>query len=475
MSETLRSRRSFLKTAAASAAGLAVAGPAVKSVLGKTEATGWTNGMAINPNIDNLRVVCMVDSAMITNAKLASYSLDTYTAATSRTQILSNMDKMAMSLAQKTTAADAWSTIFQKPASKTWAQVIVAIKINTCSTVNMARIAVVEKVCTVLNGLGVPGANISIYDTTCNPGLNAYKNYFSATGTGTYNGYTKIPGVVTDSLGGTTPTAVPNRGNVNCITNLANGTVDILVNIAVNKGHMISGSDGNTGGVTLCFKNHFGTFPPVHSSSSPTTAAIAEYYSMSNAIVGGTPPRQQLCIVDSLWADNALTPTANPTSMPARLVMGTFAGAVDYLTSLNIRKPSNLVNATQMDWTQINTFLTAFGYTTTDPNLKWVEITPVSTLPGETASQQPRMLEVRLAGSAAMTKFALPHGTGSLEIAIFDIRGRSIKKMFIGLQGERTSISWDGKNEHGQAVASGIYEVRISAGGHFDAGKIMIE
>ena len=40
MGETLRSRRSFLKTAAASAAGLAVVGPAVKSVLGKAEATG---------------------------------------------------------------------------------------------------------------------------------------------------------------------------------------------------------------------------------------------------------------------------------------------------------------------------------------------------------------------------------------------------------------------------------------------------
>jgi flagellar hook assembly protein FlgD len=85
------------------------------------------------------------------------------------------------------------------------------------------------------------------------------------------------------------------------------------------------------------------------------------------------------------------------------------------------------------------------------------------------------LLEVQLAGSSAITKFELPHETGILEVGVFDIRGRSMRKMFVGLQGDRTSISWDGKNEHGQAVASGIYEVRISAGGHFDAGKIMVE
>lgn len=465
-------RRDFLKKTAVGAAGLT----AGMSLLKPAKAMGaWTTGMAINPNISNLRVVCMYDPKMITNANLTSFSLASYVAATDKTVISNDMDQMAMSLAQKTTADAAWNAIFQKPTAKTWAQVKVAIKLNTCSSVNFPRVAVVGKICQVLTGFGVPAANISIFDTTCNTGIGAYSNYFSATDT------TKFPGVQTTSLGGTTSAPVPNLGNVSCVTNIANGTIDILVNIGVNKGHMTSGGDGNTGGCTLCLKNHFGTFSPHHSTSTPTTGDAACYYSMSDAIIGGTPPRQQLCIVDSLWADNTMSPSNQPNSVPARLVMGTFAGAVDYLTCLNIRKPSNIVNAAQMDWTQINRFLTNFGYTTTDAALTWVALTPgTSVLPGQAAGQKPpHALEIRLTGrnsGSAITKFGLPNETtGDVDIQIFDIRGRSVRKMSAQLQGNRTSISWDGKNEHGNSVGTGIYEVRVSAGHYVDRGKMIVE
>ena len=42
--------------------------------------------------------------------------------------IAANMDQMAMQFAQKTTATDAWSTIFRS--SKPWASTKVAIKTN---------------------------------------------------------------------------------------------------------------------------------------------------------------------------------------------------------------------------------------------------------------------------------------------------------------------------------------------------------
>ena len=46
------SRREFMKTGAASAAGLAVVGASSSASAGANE---WTTGMQINPQIDNLR------------------------------------------------------------------------------------------------------------------------------------------------------------------------------------------------------------------------------------------------------------------------------------------------------------------------------------------------------------------------------------------------------------------------------------
>jgi hypothetical protein len=476
--------------AAAGAAGITVAGPAVRSVLGKTEATGWTNGMAINQNISNLRVVCMYDPAMIATPKLASFSVSSFVSATSTTVISDDMDKMALSLAQKATADAAWTAIFQKPAAKTsWAQVIVAIKVNGCNHYNLPRVAVIGKICNVLHGLGVPGANIIIYDGAngkCND-MTDYAPYFSATSTGTDG---KFPGVTSNGsagLGGNGSSTYPNMpsGGGACPANLANGTVDILVNIAVNKGHRTPTHNdgveqGNTGACTLCLKNHFGTFPPQHKDLAPSTGDYAVYMNMSDAIVGGTPPRQQLCIVDSLWADNNNNPDKPPTAVLSRLVMGTFAGAVDYLTCAKIKRDiqvTQLGESNFLDFTQIDRFLTLFGYTTTDTALTWVPITPTSTLPGASDTQKPpHSLEIRFSGSGAMTRFGLPHETsGALDVRIFDIRGRNIRKLSTQAMGNKTALSWDGKNEQGNTVAAGIYEVRVTAGQYSDIGKIIVE
>jgi len=67
------------------------------------------------------------------------------------------MDKMAMALAQKATANEAWATIFRKPAAKTWANVKVAIKAP-------GSFATVNKICKELNRLGV-ASSISAIST----------------------------------------------------------------------------------------------------------------------------------------------------------------------------------------------------------------------------------------------------------------------------------------------------------------------
>ena len=141
--------------------------------------------MQVNPAIDNQRVICCHDPKMLGNypssgtVSMAFTSQNSYVDAA---VVNSYMDQMAMQLAQKTTAADAWSTIFQKPASKTWANTKVAIKTNAIiATGNHPRVAVIKRICDVLvDQLGVPAANIVLYDANSDAS-KCYTTYASLT------------------------------------------------------------------------------------------------------------------------------------------------------------------------------------------------------------------------------------------------------------------------------------------------------
>jgi hypothetical protein len=174
----------------------------------------------------------------------------------------------------------------------------------------------------------------------------------------------KIPGLVSngnDALGGTAKTTLPDGTSHPCTADIANGKVDILVNVAVNKGHPFFGR------ATLCMKNHFGTFPADYSDTDNYIVDINK----SDAIIGGAPPRQQLCIVDSLIANKASS-HGMPEAMPCYLVMGTFAPAVDYLTVKKVREQA--MGATHDD-AVVASYLTRFGYAAKDA--KWIVVPPV--------------------------------------------------------------------------------------------------
>jgi len=143
-----------------------------------------------------------------------------------------------------------------------------------------------------------------------------------------------------------------NPATAACTADIANGTIDILVNIANNKGHT------EMGGATLSMKNHFGTFAPNHGASPAYIFNINK----SDAILGGTPVRQQLCFIDSIIANKASN-TGTPEVAPCYLIMGVFGPAVDYLTVKKVREA--VMNCTHTE-TVINSYLTTFGYTTTD-------------------------------------------------------------------------------------------------------------
>lgn len=486
---TCSSRRDFLKVSAAGAAAATLGAGA-----GRAEAaTGaWTDGMRVNPAIDNLRVICCHDPQMVNKQHneiswlndrndTAVQRMTNQNDAANTATIQANLDEMAKALVNTSDASAAWAAIFQEPSSG-YANARVAIKVN-CIAVNHPRLAVVDKVCRVLNSLGVPFANMTIYDG-CH---NASPEYGSFVGT-------RLPdGVVvssrSNSLGGTTDAPVPrprtsdpsNEENHSCTADIATGAVDILVNVAVNKGH--SSWNGNC---TLTMKNHYGTFAADdHGSTSDFVNRGMSYIigiNQSDAILGGTPCRQQLCIIDSLWAGTG-GPGGAPNTSPHRLIMGTFGPAVDYLTVMKIRE--DVMGVGHNDY--VDNFLPAFGYSTTErDNLLsltpeendgkgWLEFTgsaPVRSMArNRTVGGEP--FTVTLAGqehAASAVTFRLPAHTGPIAVQITGLNGRTVRSFSTASR----SVRWDGLDERGTPVSAGSYVVRVSGNGFGDARRLAV-
>jgi hypothetical protein len=345
------SRRAFLSSVAA---GLLAAG--MFPAEGDEKETGWRDGMKINPDIDNLSVVSCHDPKMIA-ADPRKWDIVSQNAPIVPERVQADLDAMACALARKNSLRDAWGAIFRKPASKEWHEVKAAIKLN-CLGNNYPRAAIVNAVCRALTSLGVTPSNIVLYDGSHNAG-SMY---------GPFIGKEIIAGVRSGNgnelLGGTVRTRIPapHAGKFKCTAAIAGGDIDVLVNIAVNKGHSVMGT-------TMTMKNHAGTFEamPIH------TGGGADYiiaFSKSGALLGGDPVRQQLCIVDSIWA---LTggPFGIPNKRPAMLSMGTFSPAVDFITAKRIREPIMGCSHPPV----LNRLMTDFGYSNFE-NLDFVRVEP---------------------------------------------------------------------------------------------------
>jgi hypothetical protein len=375
-------RRDFLKTAAAGAAGAMGISALRFDKLFAQSTGGWVSGLQVNPAIDNKRVICCNDPNMLTgtpsNATWASQNN-----AVNATVLAANMDQMAMQLAQKSTATEAWSTIFRS--SKSWASTKVAIKTNAIqgATGNHPRVAIIKKLCDVfIDQLGVPVANIILYDANADASAT-YTTYASLTDT------TKIRATVSkyaQSLGGMVPvTIAAATKSISAPADLVNGVIDILVDICTLKVHSGPGTSYGFGSCSLCMKGHLGTFINQGTDASPSSTGLHVLEAIFNinkhtAILGGNPVRQQLCIVDGLLANGGNSATWSVRAN--RIVMGTFAPIVDYFAASKLLLNSTIMAAGPMPAlgvTNANTllpqFLTSFGYAATDA-LQWVECTP---------------------------------------------------------------------------------------------------
>jgi hypothetical protein len=127
-------------------------------------------------------------------------------------------------------------------------------------------------------------------------------------------------------------------GQSKCLKYLVDGSVDILINIAMCKGH-----GQQFGGFTMTMKNHFGTFSPMpgHITNgldyligiNRTPEILGEIDKQTGKVLF---PRQQLCVVDAIWASKG-GPGGNPTHQPNFLAMGVLSPIVDYQVATKFR------------------------------------------------------------------------------------------------------------------------------------------
>jgi hypothetical protein len=319
----------------------------------------WARKTIVHPEVDNLRVVAVADEGMTTAHETGS-SWEHQNELVNTEVVWANIDKLACALAQTRDTAEAWRQIFIKPPRKSWSETVVAIKTNNIAQQH-TRSAVMAKIVHTLSiTIGVKPSHIHVYDA-----CHGYE----------MGKYTPFAGLaegcrIEDAWGGsTTLTDVPapwkgSGGKAQCLRQLVDGSVDILVNIALCKGHST-----RFGGFTMTMKNHFGTFSP-----RPGHAYGSEDYliaiNQTQEILGSMSPRtgkvlyprQQLCLVDCLWASKG-GPGGNPSHQPNLLAMGVLSPIVDYVMATAFRDK-------QMGWEpnreMTRRMLTEFGYTEED-------------------------------------------------------------------------------------------------------------
>ena len=315
----------------------------------------WATKTSVHPQVDQLRVVGITDLKMTREQDIVT-TWERQEKIVAKEVVWENIDKMACALSETSNPCEAWQTIFVKPPRKSWTETVVAIKTNHISKQH-TRSAVMSGICRALTDIvGVKAGNIHIYDG-CHGrhGLSPFTDLPLGTriehAWGGYSGSTSIP-------------EPWKRGSTQCVKSIADGSIDILINIAMCKGH-----GEEVGGFTMTMKNHFGTFHPLPGHSKDGLDYLMAI-NQTPEILGPLDkhtgkvlfPRQQLCIVDALWASK-VSPIGLPTAQPNFLAMGVFSPIVDYILATKFRQE-------KMGWPvhmeNTRRFLSDFGYEESD-------------------------------------------------------------------------------------------------------------
>jgi hypothetical protein len=468
-----RKRRDFLKITAVGAAGIAMSGGLAKTVMGKDCAQ-----MAAGPgNQWPGRVVINFNKNAVTRSGINATPIDSV--------IEKMVDDAILLLTGAASVGAAWKSIF--PATLT-AQSKIAIKINILNNGLSAPspfsvMAITAGLCQMdFNGAKFPVANITIYD------MNNGNSMDSA-------GYTaaRFPNIklVKDSLvnpgdGASTGGAVQSYASTL-------RDAQFLINVFSPRGH-----DATYGSVTLGFKSHYGTYPPVH------TAPSLRDYNCTGPVFNKTV----LSVCSGIFGQNIgngpggspqdYTTYAKTLDPTATLAASTIIMSTDPVSAeVESFKVMCLNKGQAYDVNSMPAYLKASaGMTGT--------LTPVYNIGviDESKMDIRRIINEKTAtiaigqksefhrgtGRSTLTavslkgqnntfiEFSLPQGTVGTDalIHVYDAQGslvRSISQKVLGLVNH---LSWDETNSKGSRVTKGMYFIELVAGANRLSSQVSI-
>jgi flagellar hook assembly protein FlgD len=74
-----------------------------------------------------------------------------------------------------------------------------------------------------------------------------------------------------------------------------------------------------------------------------------------------------------------------------------------------------------------------------------------------------------------LIKYDVPPGDGNTTIRMYDIAGRVVHTLVDGHESaDRKTVTWRGRNDRGEQVATGIYFCRMQAPGYTKTFKMML-
>ena len=63
----------------------------------------------------------------------------------------------------------------------------------------------------------------------------------------------------------------------------------------------------------------------------------------------------------------------------------------------------------------------------------------------------------------------------SVQVSVYDVKGRFVSRIFEGgLFAQVLTVAWDGTNQNGEPVASGVYFIKSIAGPHVSTRKVVV-
>jgi hypothetical protein len=455
------SRRDFLKTSTATTAAITLAGGAVQKVLGSPAAVVPGPGNTLPGRVViNFNKNALTGTTDVQNATIRQMVHDSI-----------------LKLTGKTDIGEAWKSIFPATAPgplTATSKIAIKVPLGCASSPCFPHIAHIRAIIDGLNMMVINGTKFNgsfiIYDAACGNNMSSFgfntTNFPDKNITITYEDSTKFSAYGDGALS--------NRGYAKSLN-----SADFLINCFSPRGH-------SSFGLTLGFKNHFGTYEPnaLHGSGIEAINCTGPIFK-----------KTVMNVCSAIYANKEnLGPGQGPTnySVYAKKMDATTTGTNAYTLVMSTDPISAELEGIKI--MRMNTS-PAGGFTAADmpaylqnsagmgSNIANIGVIDEAKMDIRTILNQALAVNVPGAGlgkaisahvsanhinghASTFIQYALPLDFVGSDISfeIYNLKGVLVRKLSDRAMGTLCHFSWDEKDDSGKLVRSGNYTVRLIAG-----------